>query len=117
MAEQPEQQPSLPTTTTKTSATSDNNNGDDMPEDATETRLGIVGYRTRSVAGFGGVLKGRFSDFLVHEVSLDGTKAELTSLDGTILNVGSDETEESNEQIPVNIKNNHFSFYHIYKYI
>lgn len=56
----------------------------DMTYDATEASFGICTYRSPKVAGFSGVLKGRFSDFLVHEVSLEGVKAELTSVDGTI---------------------------------
>eukprot|EP00977_Amphora_coffeiformis_P003765 scaffold756_cov158-Amphora_coffeaeformis.AAC.2 len=66
-------------TTTSVNATSV-----DMTHDATETLFGICTYRSPSVAGFSGVLKGRFSDFLVHEVSLEGIKAELTCVDGTI---------------------------------
>ena len=68
-------------TPTTTSATMN----DDMTKDATETSFGICAYRSPTVAGFSAVLKGRFSDFLVHEVSLDGVKAELTSMNGNIL--------------------------------
>ena len=55
-----------------------------MTKDATETSFGICTYRSPTVAGFSGVLKGRFSDFLVHEVSIEGIKAELTCIDGTV---------------------------------
>jgi hypothetical protein len=37
----------------------------------TEVLLGIGTYRTPSVPGFSGVVKGRFSDFVVHEVILE----------------------------------------------
>lgn len=70
-------------TETMTTTTNSKTNAD-MTADATETSLGICGYRSPSIPGFSGVLKGRFSDFLVHEVSLDGTKAELTCLDAKI---------------------------------
>jgi tRNA pseudouridine13 synthase len=48
--------------------------------DETEKTLGISEYLTTSV-GFSGVVKARFSDFLVHEVGLDGSIARLTNLE------------------------------------
>ena len=35
--------------------------------DSVETELGIICYRSADVGGFTAVLKGRYSDFLVHE--------------------------------------------------
>jgi tRNA pseudouridine13 synthase len=48
--------------------------------DETEKKLGISEYLTTSV-GFSGVVKARYSDFLVHEVGLDGSIARLTNLE------------------------------------
>jgi tRNA pseudouridine13 synthase len=48
--------------------------------DETERKLGISEYLTTSV-GFSGVVKARYSDFLVHEVGLDGSIARLTNLE------------------------------------
>ena len=59
---------------------------EDLAQDTTETSFGICAYRSPNIPGFSAVLKGRFSDFIVHEVGPDGDKAELTSLDETILN-------------------------------
>lgn len=75
-----------------------NNNNADMRPDATETSLGICAYRSPDVPGFSGVLKGRFSDFLVHEVSLDGAKAELTSLDTTISTAKNGEVKNEQDE-------------------
>lgn len=48
--------------------------------DATERKLGISEYLTTSI-GFSGIVKARYSDFLVHEVGLDGSIARLTNLE------------------------------------
>ena len=46
---------------------------------AIESRFGLSSYTstTLSTTGFVGVLKSRFSDFIVHEVAVDGTMATL----------------------------------------
>eukprot|EP00934_Nitzschia_sp_Nitz4_P001608 Nitzschia sp. Nitz4//scaffold11_size288233//166113//168044//NITZ4_000783-RA/size288233-processed-gene-0.170-mRNA-1//1//CDS//3329534101//1608//frame0 len=50
-----------------------------MDYDEIEKSLGISYYMSPSTHGFSAVVKARFSDFLVHEVALDGTVARLTS--------------------------------------
>jgi hypothetical protein len=42
-------------------------NYDQRHHDESETKFGIKAYASPNVPGFGAVLKGRFSDFLVHE--------------------------------------------------
>ena len=49
--------------------------------DPTEKSLGISAYMNPSVPGFSAVVKGRYSDFVVHEVGLNGGIARLTSQD------------------------------------
>ena len=50
--------------------------------DAIEKSLGISEYfASSSISGFTAVVKARYSDFLVHEIDLDGTVATLTSLE------------------------------------
>ena len=50
--------------------------------DDIERSLGISEYlSTSSVSGFSAVMKARYSDFLVHEIDMDGTVARLTSLE------------------------------------
>ncbi|CAM6094776.1 unnamed protein product [Calypogeia fissa] len=49
-------------------------------EMATEDAVGISSYMTKS-PGFRGTLKQRYSDFIVHEISCNGTVIRLTSLD------------------------------------
>ena len=61
-----------------TDATADTN----TKADDTEASLGIEEYFSpASVGGFSAVVKARYSDFLVHEIGLDGTVARLTSLE------------------------------------
>jgi tRNA pseudouridine13 synthase len=52
--------------------------------DPTETSMGITSYRSADIPGFSAVLKGRYSDFIVHEVGTNGDLAVLTTLDATI---------------------------------
>jgi tRNA pseudouridine13 synthase len=47
--------------------------------DPTEQELGIRVYLSPHMNGFTAVLKARYSDFVVHEVALDGTIAKLTT--------------------------------------
>ncbi|KAK1698148.1 hypothetical protein QYE76_014845 [Lolium multiflorum] len=47
----------------------------------TEAEVGITCFTSSSLPGFRGVLKHRYSDFIVHEVSRDGSVVRLTSLD------------------------------------
>mmetsp|Transcript_14290 Transcript_14290/g.39866 ORF Transcript_14290/g.39866 Transcript_14290/m.39866 type:complete len:801 (-) Transcript_14290:148-2550(-) len=50
--------------------------------DEKEKSLGISEYlSTTSFSGFTAVVKARYSDFLVHEIDLDGNVAQLTSLE------------------------------------
>lgn len=49
--------------------------------DNIEHDLGISEYMSPSVQGFSAVVKARYSDFLVHEVRLDGVMAKLTCRD------------------------------------
>ena len=50
--------------------------------DKIEQSLGISEYFSpSSVSGFSAVVKARYSDFLVHEIDLDGNIAKLTSLE------------------------------------
>jgi tRNA pseudouridine13 synthase len=49
--------------------------------DETEKYLGISVYLTAG-SGFSGIVKARYSDFIVHEVGLDGEIARLTNLNG-----------------------------------
>uniref|UniRef100_A0ACD5U0Y1 Uncharacterized protein n=1 Tax=Avena sativa TaxID=4498 RepID=A0ACD5U0Y1_AVESA len=47
----------------------------------TEDEVGITCYTTSSLPGFRGVLKHRYSDFIVNEVARDGSVVRLTSFD------------------------------------
>ncbi|KAG8068084.1 hypothetical protein GUJ93_ZPchr0005g16303 [Zizania palustris] len=47
----------------------------------TEAEAGITCYASSSLPGFRGVLKHRYSDFIVHEVARDGSVTRLTSFD------------------------------------
>jgi tRNA pseudouridine13 synthase len=49
--------------------------------DEIEKSLGISEYMSPSAQGFSAVVKARYSDFVVHEVGLDGSIARLTSRD------------------------------------
>lgn len=49
--------------------------------DEIERSLGISEYMCPSAPGFSAVVKARYSDFVVHEVGLDGSIARLTSRD------------------------------------
>jgi hypothetical protein len=50
------------------------------PERPTEHNVGIVRYVDESIPGFSGLIKHRFTDFLVHEVDLDGNIVHLTDV-------------------------------------
>lgn len=52
-----------------------------MDFDEIEKSLGISAYMSPAAEGFSAVVKARYSDFVVHEVGLDGTIARLTSRD------------------------------------
>ncbi|SPO29410.1 related to PUS7 - Pseudouridine synthase [Ustilago trichophora] len=64
-------------------------NGDVVPgkEDAevetrmTEARAGITAYINPDLPGFQGIIKQRFTDFMVNEIDLSGAVCRLTSLD------------------------------------
>ena len=45
-----------------------------------ESDFGITEYVTADSAGFSAILKHRFSDFVVHEISLNGEAVKLTDL-------------------------------------
>ncbi|CAM0954682.1 unnamed protein product [Alopecurus aequalis] len=47
----------------------------------TEAEVGISCFTSSSLPGFRGVLKHRYSDFIVHEVARDGSVVRLTSFD------------------------------------
>jgi len=49
--------------------------------DEIERELGIMEFMRPSTPGFSAVVKARYSDFLVHEVRMDGVIARLTSRD------------------------------------
>lgn len=49
--------------------------------DEIEKQLGISEFMSPSVPGFSAVVKARYSDFVVHEVGLDGSIARLTNRD------------------------------------
>jgi tRNA pseudouridine13 synthase len=53
-------------------------------QDQDEAKFGINAYST-STKGFFGVLKHRYTDFVVRECSLDGDVARLTTTDGTMV--------------------------------
>lgn len=46
----------------------------------TENRAGITEYMDRSIPGFDGIIKQRFTDFLVNEIDLKGTVCRIRSL-------------------------------------
>ncbi|SPO28467.1 related to PUS7 - Pseudouridine synthase [Ustilago trichophora] len=47
----------------------------------TEARAGITAYVDPSLAGFQGIIKQRFTDFMVNEIDLSGAVCRLSSLD------------------------------------
>jgi tRNA pseudouridine13 synthase len=59
--------------------------------DPVEVELGISLYLSPEVPGFSAVSKGRYSDFVVHEVALDGSMAKLTSVEPVVAGGGEDE--------------------------
>ena len=63
--------------------------------DPTEMSLGISTYMNPSIPGFSAVLKGRYSDFVVHEVDWNGMVARLTSQ--TLLNDASNSNSANKE--------------------
>ncbi|TVY17982.1 Multisubstrate pseudouridine synthase 7 [Lachnellula arida] len=78
-----------PTPNTNTTTTTDDNktNMDHRPSkldvvgetsDGKEAEVGILHFVNASNPGFSGVLKQRYTDFLVHEIDLDGTVIHLT---------------------------------------
>jgi len=80
----------------KTSNTKDENK---MEFDELEKSVGIsVYFDSSSPPGFSAVVKARYSDFLVHEVALDGQMALLTSLDVPKVEDKEDTNEPSNSQ-------------------
>jgi tRNA pseudouridine13 synthase len=48
-----------------------------------EMRLGIASYTNRAVSGFSGILKQRYTDFLVNEILLSGKVLHLEDVDGS----------------------------------
>lgn len=67
-----------------TPQTSSNNaNNTATVNDDNEDRMGISVYMSTEHDGFSAVVKARYSDFVVHEVALDGTIARLTSLNSS----------------------------------
>jgi len=48
-----------------------------------EMRLGIASYTNRAVSGFSGILKQRYTDFLVNEILLSGKVLHLENADGS----------------------------------
>jgi len=50
------------------------------PEGLTEAEVGISGY-VHAARGFSGLFRERYSDFMVHEVALDGQVAKVTTLE------------------------------------
>ena len=45
-----------------------------------ETDLGITEFMTPETCGFTGILKHRYSDFVVHEIDINGKEVKLTDL-------------------------------------
>ncbi|TVY50580.1 Multisubstrate pseudouridine synthase 7 [Lachnellula cervina] len=84
----PTPNPNTTTTTTTTTTTDDNKpTMDHRPSkldvvgetsDGKEAEVGILHFVNASNPGFSGVLKQRYTDFLVHEIDLDGTVIHLT---------------------------------------
>ena len=68
-------------------------------KDDVEDALGISMYLSSPNDGFSGVLKARYSDFVVHEVGLDGRVARLDSLSADIIKDenGNDDKEKEEE--------------------
>ena len=69
--------------------------------DETEEKLGISAYMSLG-DGFSAVVKARYSDFLVHEVDMDGKVARLTNrdipVDKTQEPEGDDQQQDNNER-------------------
>jgi tRNA pseudouridine13 synthase len=49
---------------------------------AREMRLGITSYTNRTLSGFSGILKQRYTDFLVNEIPLSGKVLHLENIGG-----------------------------------
>ncbi|SNX85697.1 related to PUS7 - Pseudouridine synthase [Melanopsichium pennsylvanicum] len=56
-------------------------NGDQVETRMTEVKAGITAYIDASLPGFQGIIKQRFTDFMVNEIDPSGTVCRLTSLD------------------------------------
>ena len=65
-------------TSTTTTAVPKQHERQDGDWDPTEDSLGISCYMSPNIPGFYAVSKARYSDFIVHEVHIDGTVARLT---------------------------------------
>lgn len=70
----------------------------EVPKGIQETDVGITQYISGSVAGFNGVLKQRYTDFLVNEIDLSGAVVHLTD-EG--LPTRQDRRKEQNDQTEV----------------
>ncbi|CAN0193808.1 unnamed protein product, partial [Ectocarpus sp. 8 AP-2014] len=55
-----------------------------MGERAEESTVGITHFMTENDTGFSGVLKQRYSDFVVHEVTRDGEVCKGTDFPGLL---------------------------------
>jgi len=62
--------------------------------DEIERKMGISTYASPDVEGFAAVLKARYSDFIVHEVGLDGRIARLESMNNEMCQENPDDREE-----------------------
>ena len=97
-----------------TPAADDNINNDDeieiiVVEDEIETKLGIQEYLSSKSIGFTAVVKARYSDFVVHEIDLNGNIAKLTSIDlppSSSDKVVADENEEEKTDEKVTLEDN-----------
>mmetsp|Transcript_3971 Transcript_3971/g.5770 ORF Transcript_3971/g.5770 Transcript_3971/m.5770 type:complete len:112 (-) Transcript_3971:11-346(-) len=83
-------------------------------QDEIEEKFGITAYASKDVAGFAAILKGRFSDFCVREVDVNGNVARLCSLENNLnpptpstkdmaidINNGDDTSESNSSTIEV----------------
>ncbi|TVY32760.1 Multisubstrate pseudouridine synthase [Lachnellula subtilissima] len=69
--------------------------------DGKEAEVGILHFVNASNPGFSGVLKQRYTDFLVHEIALDGTVIHLTDDQAPKVNIDARKAPEIQSTKPV----------------
>lgn len=66
--------------------------------DNVEKAMGIEAYASPDAPGFAAVSKARYSDFVVHEVDVDGNVSRLESLENNLVDAEEAAQEEAKKK-------------------